>query len=424
MSLLQLATLLSTLVTSTVAHGHVSGIVADGTYYQGYDPSFQYQSTPPAVVGWSCPDCLDNGFVAPDAYGTSNITCHKDATPGQAHATVAAGGTVELQWTTWPSSHHGPVLSYLAKCSGKCESVDKDDLSFFKIDEAGLIDDTTVPGYWATDELIANNNSWTLKIPSGITTGNYVLRHEIIALHSAGTEDGAQNYPACINLAITGSGTDAPAGVAGTRLYKEDDAGILVNIYQTLASYALPGPTLYSGAESISQTAAASSLTSSAVATPSTAGTPSVSTSATAAAAEATTSASSSISTATTSTLVLSSAAAATPTPTPTSTSAPSSLSPSSPPSTSLPSIPIPTGLPAFTGIGSFTALPSGLLTSVLPTAVPTGTDNSSGELPSTPLPAGMTLKEFLKWFNYIMRTYFRKGPEQGERKHPRDIAY
>ncbi|KAF2488805.1 hypothetical protein BU16DRAFT_496463 [Lophium mytilinum] len=420
MSLLQVAALLSTLVASTAAHGHVSGIVADGTYYQGYDPSFQYQSTPPAVVGWSCPDCLDNGFVAPDAYGTSNITCHKGATPGQAHATVAAGGTVELQWTTWPESHHGPVLSYLAKCSGECESVDKDDLSFFKIDEAGLIDDTTVPGNWATDELIANNNSWSLKIPSSIAAGNYVLRHEIIALHSAGTADGAQNYPACINLEITGSGTDAPAGVAGTKLYKEDDAGILVNIYQTLSSYAIPGPTLISGAETVSQTGAGSSATSSAVATPSTAASPSASASATAAAVKASPSASSSITVVPTSVLALSTAAPATPTPTPASTPIP--LSPSSPPSTSDAGTPTTAVLPAFTGNGNFTALPSGLLTSVLPTAIPTGADNSSGELPSTPLPAGMTLKEFLSWFNYIMRTYFKKG--QGERKHPRDLAY
>lgn len=56
---------------------------------------------------------------------------------------------------------------------------------------------------------IDNNNTWTLKIPSGIS-GEFVLRHEIIALHSAGTVDGAQNYPMCLNLKISGSGNQQP----------------------------------------------------------------------------------------------------------------------------------------------------------------------------------------------------------------------
>jgi cellulase len=63
----------------------------------------------PVVVGWTTVDG-DNGFVAPDNYTNPNIICHKQATPGQTSATVKAGGTVELQWTAWPSSHHGPVI--------------------------------------------------------------------------------------------------------------------------------------------------------------------------------------------------------------------------------------------------------------------------------------------------------------------------
>lgn len=43
----------------------------------------------------------------------------------------------------------------------------------------------------------ANNNTGSLTIPSDLKAGNYVLRHEIIALHSAGQEDGAQAYPQC-----------------------------------------------------------------------------------------------------------------------------------------------------------------------------------------------------------------------------------
>lgn len=102
--------------------------------------------------------------------------------------------------------------------------------------------------------MIANNNSWSVTIPTDIASGNYVLRHEIIALHSAEEADGAQNYPQCVNLQITGTGTATPSGTLGTALYQESEAGIIVNIYQSLSTYDIPGPTLYSGAISMSET--------------------------------------------------------------------------------------------------------------------------------------------------------------------------
>jgi cellulase len=197
------------------------------------------------------------GFVAPDAYAGGDIICHKSATNAKATATVAAGATVVMEWNTWPSSHHGPVIDYLASCNGACSTVDKTSLKFFKIDEAGLIDDTTSPGTWASDQLIANNNSWSVVIPSTIAAGPYVLRHEIIALHGAGSTDGAQNYPQCINIEVTGGGSDVPEGTLGEALYTETDPGILVNIYTTGLTYTIPGPTLWSGGSGTAATSAA-----------------------------------------------------------------------------------------------------------------------------------------------------------------------
>lgn len=213
--------------------------------FPGYSPSFQFANPAPIVIGWASPEDLDNGFVAPSAFADPDIICHKGATPGQTHAQVVAGESIDLQWTVWPESHKGPVLDYLANCNGPCESVDKTTLEFFKIDAGGLIDGTAAPGTWASDQLISNNNTWTVKIPSDIAPGNYVLRHEIIALHAAGSLDGAQNYPQCINVAITGSGTATPAGILGTALYKDTDPGILIGIYTPLSTYVIPGPAVY-----------------------------------------------------------------------------------------------------------------------------------------------------------------------------------
>ena len=159
------------------------------------------------------------------------------------------------EWTEWPVTHHGPVIDYLANCNGPCETVDKSSLKFNKIDAVGLLEQSTGPGTagsWGSDRLRIRNNTWTVTIPSTVAQGNYVLRHEIIALHSARTINGAQNYPHCINLHVTGSGADKlPAGTLGTTLYKPGEPGIQVDIYKPL-QYQMPGPPLYTPENSAS----------------------------------------------------------------------------------------------------------------------------------------------------------------------------
>ncbi|KAJ5771568.1 hypothetical protein N7520_002097 [Penicillium odoratum] len=245
------------LAGSVAGHGHISNIVINGVYYEGWDiNSFPYESDPPTVVAWGTPN-TGNGFISPDQYSSSDIICHENATNAKGYATIAAGDKINLQWTAWPDSHHGPVLTYLANCGDSCETVDKTTLEFFKISGVGLVSDTDVPGTWGDDQLISNDNSWLVEIPPNLEAGYYVLRNEIIALHSAEESDGAQNYPQCFNLQVTGTGTESPSGVLGTELYSATDAGILVNIYSSLSTYEIPGPTLYSGAVSVTQSTSA-----------------------------------------------------------------------------------------------------------------------------------------------------------------------
>ncbi|KAI3144877.1 CAZyme family AA9 [Penicillium roqueforti] len=283
MSVSKIAGLLLSSAAMVAGHGFVSGAVVDGTYHGGFIVNtYNYMAEVPANIGWS-EKATDLGYIDGSGYTGSDIICHKEATPGAISAEVKAGGSVELQWTDWPESHHGPVITYMANCNGDCSVVDKTTLKFFKIAEAGLIDDTNVPGTWASDQLIAANNSATVTIPSTIAAGNYVLRHEIIALHSAGDANGAQNYPQCINLKVTGGGSDSPDGVLGTALYTPTDPGILISIYSALGSYVIPGPALYTGASSgssstSSTTAAATTEATTASATVSTTAAPTVAT--------------------------------------------------------------------------------------------------------------------------------------------------
>ncbi|KAL2871206.1 lytic polysaccharide monooxygenase auxiliary activity family 9 protein [Aspergillus lucknowensis] len=262
-----LATLLSA-ATQTAAHGYVSNLVINGVYYRGWLPGEDpYNPSPPIGVGWETPN-LSNGFVSPDQTGSDAIICHTDAKNARGSATVAAGDRIYIQWQPipWAESHHGPVIDYLANCGESCQTVDKATLEFFKIDGVGLVDDSSPPGVWGDDQMIANGNGWLVEIPETIAPGNYVLRHELIALHAAGSENGAQLYPQCFNLIITGSGSATPSGTLATDLYTPTDPGILVDIYKTLDEYIVPGPELIPDAVSIEQ--ASSAITATGTPTP------------------------------------------------------------------------------------------------------------------------------------------------------------
>ncbi|OBR07279.1 Endoglucanase-4 [Colletotrichum higginsianum IMI 349063] len=247
---------------SVMAHGHVNYFNDGAEKFEGYDVTkLPYQNPAPDVYGWAN-GATDNGFVAPSAYTGADIICHRDSKNAALTAKVAAGDKLQIFWDTWPESHKGPVIDYLASCGDDCSTVDKTSLEFFKIQEAGL-----TSGSWASDELIAKNFSWEVTIPTSLKPGKYVWRHEIIALHSAGQEDGAQNYPQCLNIEVTGSGSELPAGTKGTSLYTPTDAGILVSIYNNLDSYEIPGPKLpaaFGGSGSGSGSSAAPAPTSTA----------------------------------------------------------------------------------------------------------------------------------------------------------------
>lgn len=169
-----------------------------------------------------------------------------------------------FQWVPVPWPHKSTIVDYMANCNGPCETVDKTTLEFFKIDGIGLLSGGD-PGTWASDVLIGNNNTWVIQIPENLQTGNYVLRHELIALHSAESVDGAQNYPQCFNLAVTGTGSLQPSGVLATDLYQETDPGILFNIYTSPLTYTMPGPTVVAGLpSSVAQGSSSATATSSA----------------------------------------------------------------------------------------------------------------------------------------------------------------
>ncbi|KAI0133761.1 glycosyl hydrolase family 61-domain-containing protein [Xylariales sp. AK1849] len=238
--------------TTVSTHSFVTNVIIDLKSYAGFWPILGSVNDP-IIVGWNT-TAADQGWLGLSSYTSPDIICHRNGTNARGYAAVAAGDKVYIQWRGWPEGHKSPVIDYLASCGEEgCQSIDKTELEFFKINQRGLINALVQQpcGEWATDQLIANNNSWLVEIPPAIKPGFYVLRTEILALHNA--TSGVQHYPQCLNLEITGNGTEIPVGVLGKNLYNATQPGLKegLNITTGVTSYAVPGPTLIPDAVSV-----------------------------------------------------------------------------------------------------------------------------------------------------------------------------
>src|SRR4051794_28515813 len=101
------------------------------------------------------------------------------------------------------------VLGSTDELLGECSTRTASSLRWTKFSQDGLITPGG-QGIWITDELMENNFTASTILPSKLKSGNYVIRHEIIALHGAKDDNGAQAYPQCVNIKVGGSGSIAP----------------------------------------------------------------------------------------------------------------------------------------------------------------------------------------------------------------------
>ncbi|EWC47713.1 hypothetical protein DRE_02913 [Drechslerella stenobrocha 248] len=139
-------------------------------------------------------------------------------------------------------------MTYLASCGGDCTDVNPNQLDFFKIAQKGLDGD----GSWASKS-VGDGGSYVVQIPPSIAAGGYLLRHEFVNLGEASVVNGAQFFPMCASLNVTGSGTLVPRSNTARfpGAYNALDLGVLVNIadLEEPSAYSFPGPDLLFGGE-------------------------------------------------------------------------------------------------------------------------------------------------------------------------------
>ncbi|KAI0063290.1 hypothetical protein BV25DRAFT_412292 [Artomyces pyxidatus] len=184
---------------------------------------------------------------------TTDLACNVGSSSSSNLCSVNPGDSVTVEMHQQPGDrscaneaiggdHYGPINIYLAQVPDATTAVGSS-ASWFKIWEMGMPSDS--PDYWATEVLNDNCGHFTFTVPTGIAPGNYLLRAEVIALHVASSIGGAQFYMSCYQLNIGGTGTASPPTVKIPGAYGASDPGILINIYQSLTAYTIPGPTPY-----------------------------------------------------------------------------------------------------------------------------------------------------------------------------------
>ncbi|EIM81969.1 uncharacterized protein STEHIDRAFT_161323 [Stereum hirsutum FP-91666 SS1] len=180
---------------------------------------------------------------------SDDVRCYDTAMSGTTASTasVAAGDTIGLTVHGNPSNlyHPGVVNVYMAQAPSGTDVADWDGSGdvWFKIFEISAVTDggstITFPSQ--------NMSSVSFPIPSETPSGQYLVRIEHIAIHSASYYGGAQFYIGCAQVEVTGGGSGTPGPlVSFPGAYTGYEPGILIDIYYPIpANYTQPGPAVW-----------------------------------------------------------------------------------------------------------------------------------------------------------------------------------
>ncbi|KAL2831388.1 glycosyl hydrolase family 61-domain-containing protein [Aspergillus cavernicola] len=220
---------------------------------------------PPALAHWNFASLIVNGeeteeyqYVrrtknsnSPVQDVTSNdIICNvggidNDVLEATETYTVAPGDEVGFTLRDiW--GHPGIQQVYMSKAPDTAKTY-KGDGDWFKVYSLTTSNLTADPILWAPFADNVGIKNFTFTLPEDLPAGQYLMRAEGIALHSAGEFGGAQFYIGCAQLEVTGSGAGSPGPlVQFPGAYTGNEPGILVGLYwPPLRNYTAPGPAVW-----------------------------------------------------------------------------------------------------------------------------------------------------------------------------------
>ncbi|KAJ4482072.1 glycoside hydrolase family 61 protein [Lentinula aciculospora] len=260
------------------AHGYLAYLgIDDGQSYTNYTGNVPNADPSPSVIRQVSDISPVKGASNPD------LNCGLNAQFAEKVASANPGDLLVFDWrggdnTNWPHNT-GPMLTYMTSCgSSDCTQYNSSSSKWFKIAEIGIVTNATSNNspVWA-QQSVMNGAFMNVTLPSTLSSGNYLIRHEIIALHLATDLGGAEFYPACSQVKIGGS---QPGMAEDSEMvlfpggYKDTDPGIYDPDVYSSNSYTFPGPPIAAFVSgSASTSGSSSSSTSSATAPASTSST-------------------------------------------------------------------------------------------------------------------------------------------------------
>ncbi|KAG9034530.1 hypothetical protein FRB95_013097 [Tulasnella sp. JGI-2019a] len=217
------------------AHGFLRALDVDGKPHHGCTPGTGAGSSSAKTTVIRTIDNT-NPLHLSDPKISSHLSCGRGAATRGAphHAIVKPGSSLAFHWdagdgSAWPHNS-GPMITYIADCgTAGCTKVDSSKLKWWKLNQVGKV--STPGNSWAQGR-VHKGKHYTFKLPKDMPNGHFLLGHEIIALHQADKRNGAEFYPSCSQITVTGGSRKKISGKAVTfpGAYKLTDKGLHINV--------------------------------------------------------------------------------------------------------------------------------------------------------------------------------------------------
>ncbi|KAJ3876182.1 glycoside hydrolase family 61 protein [Lentinula edodes] len=287
------------------AHGQILGVSANGVYNDGPNIYYSGDAKNAVTAVRTMYEASGPSYNLPTDFTDDSKMACEGASGAPATIQVSAGTDIQIDWVgatsellnkpgtgdkTWPDGEYpwvhamGTVATYMASCTnGDCTTFDASQGSWVKLEMDGLdlsqsiSDDLrstmagkpeayypTGAGLWGMAKFVQDGSSWNVTVPSGLQNGQYIVRHELMAVHnpltSSDATTGPQVYVGCIQVeVIDGGDVTLPEGTAAGSLYAPDGDFAQYNVYSDNgANFVNPGPAVWDGASSSSSSSSSS----------------------------------------------------------------------------------------------------------------------------------------------------------------------
>lgn len=141
-------------------------------------------------------------------------------------------------------------MTYMAPCGNNgCATFDSAKAEFFKINELGKYAGSD--NWYMADLTTGPNGTTSFTIPPTLPAGEYLVRHELVAMHNGQSVGGVEFYPACFQVRLSAPSRTASAIPSGKEVvtfpggYTATEPGIVdPNVFNPGSVYTPPGPPL------------------------------------------------------------------------------------------------------------------------------------------------------------------------------------